>query len=214
MMLQLSDDKAESVQQSDDIIHPRTTVRYVRNDLKTYLTDYSLLNSGHLNTKLIDISSGGVQIVSSRNLRVNKKLTVNICFLDGYKFEIKGKIVRKKEQHFFLYDLQYDGLNPYINTQDSTFNKVYLVIGEERLKTKYRNITSNSVQILTYEELDKKQRILLVFEFRNGETIERDAAVSHFKKSLKYNYGVKFERKNQLLGNYLLKTQKSLVFAK
>lgn len=214
-MLLLTDEKIISgKQRSSEFIHQRSSIRYVRNDLKTYLTKHSLFNATPIKTKLIDISSGGLKLASSKKLRVNKKVCVNICFLDGYKFEISSKIVRIKEKHLFLYDLEFNTLNDYINNQHSTFSKVYMRVAGNRFKTKYRNITFNSVQILTYQEINKKEKITLVFEFRNGETVERRAKLKHFQKITKYHYGIKFDKTNQLLGNYLLKTQKSLVFAK
>ena len=199
-MLLLADEIPESGEQSSaEISHPRSSVRYVRKDLKTYLTNYSFLKSDQLKARLLDISSGGVQAVAAKKIRVNKRLTVNICFSDGYKFELKGKIVRVTVKHSYVYELKYETLDSYINKQNSTFSRVYMMIGGRFLKTKYRNITSDSIQILADGKIDKKQNIRLVFQFSNGKTIERIAKVSRVKQITEYQYGIKFESKNQLL---------------
>jgi len=214
-MFLLADDilKLSEKQSSVEINHSRSSVRYVRKDLKTYLTNYGFLRSGHLRTTLTDISSGGVKVVASNKLRVNKALTVNICFLDGYKFEIKGKIVRVNVEYSYLYDLKYETINSDVDSQKSTFSRVFIFADAQFLKSQYRNITSDTVQILASERINKNQKIRLVFEFLDGEMIERNVKVTRFKKLTKYHYGIEFERKNHMLGNYLLKTQKSLVFA-
>ena len=213
-MSTLTDENTGLDQQSFSLdAHSRSSVRYIRKDLKTYLTNHSFFNFTPIKTELLDISSGGVQVTSSHKLRLNRKLSVNICFLDGYKFEINGKIVRVKVKNLYLYKLSFESFNRYVDSQNSTFNRVYMSIAGTRVKTKYRNITTNSIQVLAFNEINKKEKITLIFEFLNGDTIEKEAKVTHLKVISKYQYGIKFDRKNQSLGNYLLKTQKSLVFA-
>ncbi len=190
----------------------RASVRYIRKDLKAYLLKYSLFKTKPLKVKLEDISSRGVRISTRSKIRVNKKLLVGIRFLDGYKFLIDAVVVRNYQVVSYVYDFSFQSIDDYIYSQNSTFSKVYLMVSGSRIESKYGNIMSNKVQVLSGRELDKKNKVILGFEFNNGELVEREAAIIGEKKIKRNYYGIKFNKANSLLGNYLLKTQKNLVF--
>ena len=155
-MLMTTDDKqaAENRLSSEHLIQ-RSSVRSIRRDLKVYLTHYRFLNASPLKIKLIDISSRGVQVAATIKIRI-KKLLVNFFFPDGYKFEINGKIVRHQKKQSHLYDLKFNPLDHYIDTENVTFNNAYLLVSKALVKNKYRNITSHSIQVLTDERINNK----------------------------------------------------------
>jgi hypothetical protein len=96
----------------------RKTIRYIRNDIITWLYISNLL--GHyskksyqqpVNLKLLDISSKGALISSPKRLRLYKKVKLVLKFEDNKEFEISSKIIRKEVYDPQIYGLKFDQIN-------------------------------------------------------------------------------------------------------
>ena len=200
-------------QTTSKYISARKSVRYIRKDLKVYLTKYRFLNSRKpLKTKLIDISSNGVQVATSKELGVNKKLSVIIYFSDGCRFDISGKIVNHKKKYSYIYDLAFESIDHVIDTEKATLNLVYLFDSSSQINCKYGDFTSSGIQLLTDEILETNNKVTLKLQFSDGKTYQTNAKIIHYKKLIKNHYGIKFEKSNHMLGDYLLQSQKNLSF--
>jgi hypothetical protein len=74
------------------------------------------------------------------------------------------------------------------------------------------DITSKGVLIATSKKFRVNKKINLTLEFASGKIFKIKAAVVHKSDLSPYQYGIKFDRYNNELGDYLLETQSKLVF--
>lgn len=74
------------------------------------------------------------------------------------------------------------------------------------------DISSKGVLILTNKKLPLKKKITLTLKFEDEKTFQIKASVVRKVPDLKYQYGIKFDRFNNDLGDYLLETQRKLIF--
>ena len=107
----------ENIFSSDSIddlkTNSRTTVRYVREDIKASLSSniITCLFCSPLRIQLLDISSKGALISSDRKFRKNKKITIIFEFKDGQIFKIKARIVRLDTFNSNIYGVKFDKYN-------------------------------------------------------------------------------------------------------
>lgn len=75
------------------------------------------------------------------------------------------------------------------------------------------DISTKGVLISTNQKLGINKKIILTLEFKSGKVFKINAIVAHNSDSLHNNeYGIKFDRYNNELGDYLFETQEKLVF--
>ena len=74
------------------------------------------------------------------------------------------------------------------------------------------DISSKGALISTGKKIRKNKKITLILEFEDGKVFEIESKIVRLKKDQSFQYGVKFNRFNHDLGNYLLKTQDDLIF--
>lgn len=74
------------------------------------------------------------------------------------------------------------------------------------------DISSNGVLIRSHKKLDVHDKITLELKFDSGRTFIVKAIVVRKSTRPDDHYGIKFNRYNNELGDYLLETQKELIF--
>ena len=74
------------------------------------------------------------------------------------------------------------------------------------------DISSKGVLISTNKKLPLKKKITLTLKFEDTKTFQIKACVVRKTPALEYQYGIKFDRLNNELGDYLLETQRKLIF--
>jgi PilZ domain len=95
----------------------RIGVRYVREDIAASVCKintfsfFGFLFNKEMVVELIDISSKGVLIATSKKLRINKKINLTLTFEDAKTFKISAKVVRKAHGAGNQYGLKFDRLN-------------------------------------------------------------------------------------------------------
>jgi hypothetical protein len=75
------------------------------------------------------------------------------------------------------------------------------------------DISSKGALISTTKKIRKNKKITLILEFADGKTFKISSKIVRLVKNKMYQYGVKFDRFNDDLGNYLLETQENLIFS-
>lgn len=98
----------------------RKTVRYVRRDITTFVSQadifggYSLFSySRAVRVKLLDISSQGVLIGAPAELvlKTNQKLMLTLIFNSNRKFEIQARVKRKLVEGRRFYGIKFEKAN-------------------------------------------------------------------------------------------------------
>ncbi|WP_019864777.1 PilZ domain-containing protein [Methylovulum miyakonense] len=74
------------------------------------------------------------------------------------------------------------------------------------------DITSKGVLIESEKKLKINQKLTLTLKFKTGKTFVIKAKVVRIADNTNNRYGIKFDRYNNELGEYLLETQTKLVF--
>lgn len=74
------------------------------------------------------------------------------------------------------------------------------------------DISSKGALISTNKKIRKNKKITLILEFEDGKVFEIESKIVRLEKDQSFQYGVKFNRFNHDLGNYLLETQDDLIF--
>jgi hypothetical protein len=165
-----------------------------------------------LKTKLIDISSSGVQVYTPKKLKLNQKLSVNLKFSDGKKFAINAKIVRHENNARYYYELAFETADLADKDKKASLVKVNLFDGDNQIDAKFRNLTFDAVQILTPAMLGTDSALSLVFNFGDSEQLKADAKIARQNKVIIHYYGIKFDKFNNALGDHLITTQTDLFF--
>jgi hypothetical protein len=105
----------------NSFVNKRSAVRYIRKDLTAILFSRGFFQDMNLMVKLIDISSKGALISSSRKIN-RKNISLQLIFRDGKKFRLPASIVHKRYSHgYFFYGLK--------------FSRISNKLGEHLLKT-------------------------------------------------------------------------------
>lgn len=74
------------------------------------------------------------------------------------------------------------------------------------------DIASKGVLISTNQKLGINKKITLTLQFKSGKVFVIQAIVVRCSSSLSNEYGIRFDRYNNELGDYLLETQEKLIF--
>jgi hypothetical protein len=74
------------------------------------------------------------------------------------------------------------------------------------------DISSKGVLIRSHKKLNIRGKITLELKFDSGKTFKIEGIVVRKPTLSNIRYGIKFNRYNDELGNYLLETQKQLIF--
>jgi hypothetical protein len=92
----------------------RKTIRYIRDDISAFINRSDIFGgynsfsySYSIEVKLLDISSKGALISSSKKITLNKKVNLILIFGCNKKFEISSKIVRKGSYAQKIYGLKF-----------------------------------------------------------------------------------------------------------
>ncbi len=80
------------------------------------------------------------------------------------------------------------------------------------ISVKLLDITSKGVLIATDKKLKVNQKLTLTLCFHSGKTFTIKASIVRIAPLSRYEYGIKFDRYNNELGDHLLTTQSQLVF--
>ncbi|MDO9105583.1 MAG: PilZ domain-containing protein [Methylovulum sp.] len=87
----------------------RVATRFIREDISAFISDLNLFARGKpIPVQLMDISSKGVLISTSKDLRINKKITLTLRFASGKTFIIKTIIVRRSDTANHEYGIKFD----------------------------------------------------------------------------------------------------------
>ncbi|MGJ0491244.1 PilZ domain-containing protein [Methylobacter sp.] len=74
------------------------------------------------------------------------------------------------------------------------------------------DISSKGVLIRSHKKLNIRDKITLKLKFDRGKTFKIEGTVVRKSTLSNIRYGIKFNRYNDELGDYLLETQKELIF--
>ena len=74
------------------------------------------------------------------------------------------------------------------------------------------DIASKGVLISTSQRLGINKKITLTLQFKSGKIFVIKGMVVRHSDSLRKEYGIKFDRYNNELGDYLLESQEKLIF--
>ena len=95
----------------------RKTIRYIRNDIEAWLYVSNFLGryprkmQPPVSLKLLDISSKGALVSSSKRLRLHKKVKLVLRFKDGKEFEVNAQIIRKEVYDPQIYGIKFDQID-------------------------------------------------------------------------------------------------------
>ncbi len=97
----------------DESNNKRAAVRYIKKDLTVRISKLGRLSSTKYRVvKLLDISSKGVTIITSKRLSVNLKVILHFLFDDNESFTIPSKIIHRiKKKEVNIYGLQFVKIN-------------------------------------------------------------------------------------------------------
>ncbi|WP_331820298.1 PilZ domain-containing protein [Methylobacter sp. Wu1] len=120
---------------------------------------------------------------------------------------------------FFDFDLAEDqAINNRITTRfirkdiKVTFSKNGLFSFGRETPADLIDISSKGVLIRSHKKLDIRDEITLELKFDSGKTFKIEGIVVRKPTLSNIRYGIKFKRYNDELGDYLLETQKELIF--
>ena len=95
--------------------HPnkRTSIRYIRSDIRATVRNTGLLKFGaEIPVDLIDVGSKGALIATEKKIGVNQKIMLSLLFNSGRTYTIKAKVVHVvKASKSFRYGLKFDHYN-------------------------------------------------------------------------------------------------------
>lgn len=120
---------------------------------------------------------------------------------------------------FFDFDLSEDqAINNRITTRfirkdiKVTFSKNGLFSFGRETPADLIDISSKGVLIRSHKKLNIRDKITLELKFDSGKTFKIEGIVVRNPTLSNIRYGIKFSRYNDELGDYLLETQKQLIF--
>lgn len=83
---------------------------------------------------------------------------------------------------------------------------------KKTIETELNDISSRGALVTTPCKLGISKKITLVITFDDGQIFRFSGKIVRKCPSARYRYGIKFERQENDLGDYLLKTQTDLTF--
>ena len=84
--------------------------------------------------------------------------------------------------------------------------------GKKPIHLELLDISSKGALVASSKKIRKNKKVTLLLKFEDGKIFKIGSKIVRMEKNNKYQYGIKFDRFNHMLGNYLLKTQSDLVF--
>ena len=97
--------------EAESSINRRKSIRYIRDDIQTYLIKTGLFaQKKQIPVKLLDISTKGIglELYPNQTLSLNKKLTVLLEFGKHKTFTITAQAVHKIAGHDHQYGIKFD----------------------------------------------------------------------------------------------------------
>jgi hypothetical protein len=94
----------------------------------------------------------------------------------------------------------------------SVFKVSLLSFGPRRIPVDLIDLSCKGVLISSPKKLSINKKIILDLKFGCGRTFKIKAKIVRKSDSSNYQYGIKFDRYNNALGDYLLETQSKLIF--
>jgi len=198
---------------TSETTNQRKSTRFIRKDIKATIVKSNILGlKKTIKCSLIDISSTGIQISTPLKLGTNIKLTVHLNFDTGKSFELKSRIIRHQVTSNYLSVHSFPIIKNLLDNKDVALDKLYLYESNKQIPAKFRNFHSSSVKILTHTPLDTKKQHSLIFILSNGDKYNTLTQITDYQQHKYNNYGIKFDKANDELGEYILETQTDLVF--
>jgi hypothetical protein len=196
-----------------ETINQRKSTRFIRKDIKVSIVKPIILGlKEKINCKLVDISSTGIQISTSVKLGTATKLTVNLSFETGKIFKLKSRIKNHHETNHYLSVHSFPKIKTLLNDNEISLDRLCLYQSNNQISAKFRNLHSSSVKVLTLTPLNPEERYNLIFILNNGKKHKAWTKIDDYQHHKYYNYGIKFDKVSDKLGEYLLETQTDLVF--
>jgi len=204
---------------TSETTNQRKSTRFIRKDIKASIVKHSILGLKEtINCSLIDVSSTGIQISTPLKLGTNIKLTVYLNFDTGKTFELKARIMRHQVTTNYLSVHSFPKIKHLLHNKGISLHKLYLYESNKQnesikqIPAKFRNFHASSVKILTHTPLDTKKQYSLIFILSNGDKYNTLTQINDYQQHKCNNYGIKFNKASDELGDYILETQTDLVF--
>ncbi len=191
----------------------RKSARFIRKDIKASIIKSNILGLKETITcSLIDISSTGIQISTPIKLGIESKLTSILRFDTGKVFKLKSRIKNHQVTSNYLSLHNFPKIKNLLDNKDVSLDRLYLYESDKLIPAKFRNFHSSSVKILTHTPLDTKKQHSLIFILSNGEKLNTLTQINDYQQHKYNNYGIRFDKTSDELGEYILETQTNLVF--
>ena len=191
----------------------RKFTRLIRKDIKASVVKSNFLGlTKKINCKLIDISSAGVQIFTPIKFGTGSKLTIHLSFETGKVFKLKSRIKNHHVTNNYLSVHRFPKIKQLLHNKEISLDRLCLYQSNNQIPAKFRNLGSSSVKILTHKPLNPKEQYNLIFMLSNGKKHKTLTQIDDYQHHIYYNYGIKFDKANDDLGEYILETQTDLVF--
>ena len=198
---------------ASEIINQRKSIRFIRNDIRASIVKPNFIGLNEkINCKLLDISSTGVQISTPIKLGTDCKLTVFLSFNTSKVFKLKSRVKNHHETNNYLSVHSFPSIKTLLNDKEISLERLCLYESKDQVSAKFRNLNSRSVKVLTYTPLDPKKQHCLIFILSNGKKHKVLTQINNSQHRIYYNYGIKFDKASNELGDYILETQTDLIF--
>lgn len=83
---------------------------------------------------------------------------------------------------------------------------------DKKIQAKLQDISSKGLRVCAKEKLSINKKITVALKFKDGKRFNMKARVVRQSSSKKLDYGIKFEERQNDLGEHLLETQTDLLF--
>lgn len=191
----------------------RKAIRFIRKDIKVSVLRINFFGFKEtINCKLLDISSSGAQLSTNRSLNKNIPINLKLNFSTENEFIVSAKVVQLTIKEDYLSIHKFPTIHNLLKNNEVNLESLDLYESNDKIIAKYRNLCSDNVEILTFSPLSNKKQHTLLFNLSNGENYKTDTEINYNKHRKYKNYGIKFDRPNDELGEYLIETQTDLVF--
>ena len=199
-------------QDQSRVNNQRKSTRFIREDITASIIKTHLISKETIKCKLVDISSAGVQVSTPVKLGTNVKIQLNLRFGTGKVFELKAKITRQHESTHFLSNHSFPSLQYFLKNKSAPLKSLHLFESNQEIPIKFRNLSDSSVKIFTNVPLNIKEKHSLLFILSNGEQQKTFTEIDNYQRIINYNYGIKYEKPSDKLGDHILETMTDLIF--
>ncbi|MBE0434846.1 MAG: PilZ domain-containing protein [Methylomicrobium sp.] len=83
---------------------------------------------------------------------------------------------------------------------------------DRKIQAQIQDISSKGLRVSAEEKLSINKKITVAIKFKDGRRFNMKAKVVRQSSSNKFDYGIKFEERQNDLGDHLLETQTDLLF--